>query len=374
MKVKNKKTYIFLGVLLLWTILLTYLKQRIDYIDIINYLFWSLVTIICIIEFRKEYKRDKLKTIIFKDILIFILLYVIIYYSLGIIIGFKRSPLNFELYSIIINIMKYVSLRAFIEIVKYYLIKENNSKTSVILITILFIIINIDINHLLKISEDKIVLFKYISSTIIPTCMYGIIGTYLMKYTDLKTNLLLQLTPLVLTYTIKISPNLDWYFYGMFHIVFLSIIYLFIKYEIDKKEETKKEAKESIVSLIPIIVIFTVLILFVLGAFKYVPLGVMSNSMKPLFERGDTVIYEKIKNKDTIKENDIICYNLDGIKVMHRVVKIEEINNEKYYTTKGDNLITKDPLKVTQKQIIGKIKFTIPRIGYPSVWLYEFLK
>ena len=107
--------------------------------------------------------------------------------------------------------------------------------------------------------------------------------------------------------------------------------------------------------------------------FTYVPIGVMSNSMKPIFERGDIIVYKKIKNINDIKENDIICYQLDNIKVMHRVIKIENINNKKYFTTKGDNLLSNDPLKVKEEQIIGTIIFTIPRLGYPSVWLYELL-
>ena len=47
---------------------------------------------------------------------------------------------------------------------------------------------------------------------------------------------------------------------------------------------------------------------------------------------------------------------------------------KKYFSTKGDNLTTKDPLKVKEDQIIGEIEIVIPRLGYPSVWLYEILK
>ena len=96
--------------------------------------------------------------------------------------------------------------------------------------------------------------------------------------------------------------------------------------------------------------------------------------MKPIFERGDVIVYQKINDIDNIKVNDIICYQLDNIKVMHRVIKIETTNNQKYFSTKGDNLTTKDPLKVKEDQIIGEIEIVIPRLGYPSVWLYEILK
>ena len=374
MEVKNNKVYIFAITIFIWNIINYYLESITKYTDLLNYLFWIVTLIICIISFKNEYKRDKYKDIIFKDIIMFILIYIIIYYLSGLILGFKKSPLSFEIFNILKNLIYYVLLIVIIETSKYYLIKENNSKIFLILITIIFIIARLDINYLNSIDNNYTEIFKYLSSNIIPLTLYGIVGTYLIKNSDSKTNVILQLVPSILMYTIPISPNLDWYLYGMFHLIYLLIIYIFIKYEIEKREENNKNAKKSIVSLIPISSISVILVLFVLGIFNYVPIGVMSNSMNPIFERGDIVIYKKINNINTIKKDDIICYQLDNIKVMHRVIKIEKINNKKYFTTKGDNLKTNDPLKVNEEQIIGVIKFTIPKLGYPSVWLYELLK
>ena len=373
MSIKNNKVYLFTIIIFIWTILFNYLKNIINYHNIINFIFWITILIISITTFNKGYKRNKYKDILFKDILIFILLYVIIYYLSGFIVGFQQSPLNFGLSNTIKNLIKYVLLRIIIETTKYYLIKENNTKIFIVITTILFIIINIDINYIINLLEQPKELFKYFSNTIIPTTIYGIVGTYIIKNSSLKSNILLQIVPLILTYTIKISPNLDWYLYSVFHIVYLLLLYTYLKYEIDKREKTEQKAKKNIYSQIPIISISIIMILFVLGIFTYVPIGVMSNSMKPIFERGDIIVYKKVKNINDIKENDIICYQLDNIKVMHRVTKIENINNKKYFTTKGDNLLSNDPLKVKEEQIIGTIIFTIPRLGYPSVWLYELL-
>lgn len=373
MSTKNNKAYFFILILLIWNIITYYLKNSTNYYTIINYIFWIVILILNIISFNKEYKRSKYKDIIYKDIIIFVLAYIIIYYLSGFIVGFQKSPLNFGIINIIKNIFQYVLLRIITESVKYYLIKENSTKTFIIIVTILFIVINIDTNYLISIIEQPKELFKYISKDIIPISMYGITGTYIIKNSNLKSNLLIQVTPLLLTYIISISPNLDWYLYGVYHTIYLLIVYTYIRYEIEKREKNEKTAKSNIFSLIPITTIFSILILFILGIFTYVPIGVMSNSMKPYFERGDIVIYKKINNIDDLKINDIICYQSDDIKIMHRIINIDTINNKKYFSTKGDNLISKDPLKVKEEQIIGTIVFTIPRLGYPSVWLYEIL-
>ena len=373
MSIKNNKVYLFTIIIFIWNIFFYYLQKITNYYNIINYIFWLSILIICILIFNKGYKRNKYKDILFKDIIIFTLLYVIIYYLLGFIFTFQKSPLNFHIINVTKNIIKYVTIRIIIETIKYYLVKENNTKINIIIITILFIIINTDINHLVNIIREPQETFKYISSNIIPNVMYGIVGTYIIKNSSLKSNLLLQLIPIILIYIIPISPNLDWYVYGVFHTVYLLLTYTYLKYEIEKREKTEEKAKRDIISLIPTTSIFIILILFVLGIFTYVPIGVMSNSMNPYFERGDIIIYKKVKNINNVKINDVICYQLDNIKVMHRVVKIEEINNKKYFTTKGDNLLSNDPLKVKEEQIIGTIIFPIPKLGYPSVWLYELL-
>lgn len=374
MKVKNSKVYLFLLILLVWSFIFNLLNMYIDYANVINYVVWIVVLIICFKLFNDEYKRDKYKEIIFKDVLIFVLFYVIIYYLLGFVVGFEKSPLSFSLFNIIRNLLFYVGLKFCMESVKYYLLKENNTKLFVLFITLLFVLFNIDFKYFIGLFYDSILTFEYVCKTIIPLFVFGVLGTFLITNSDLKTNLLVQLVPVVLIYLIPFAPNLDWYFYSIFHIIFALVLYFVVKYEIEKREVTVKEANKSIFTFIPFLVIFIVSILFVLGVFKYVPLSVASNSMKPLFSRGDAIVYKKVKDIDKIVVDDVVCYRSDDKIVMHRVVKIEKINGKKYFTTKGDNLSANDPFKVKEKQILGTIKLVVPKIGFPSVWLYEFLK
>ena len=85
---------------------------------------------------------------------------------------------------------------------------------------------------------------------------------------------------------------------------------------------------------------------------------------------GDTIIYEQYKNQ-TIKKGDIIIFNNSGIKTIHRVIKIENINKETRYTTKGDANELEDLGYITKENIIGIKKLRIKFIGYPTIWLRE---
>lgn len=87
---------------------------------------------------------------------------------------------------------------------------------------------------------------------------------------------------------------------------------------------------------------------------------VLSGSMEPEFYPGDIVI-TKHKNKTDIKINDIVTYrDNDGVIITHRI--IEETPDG--YITKGDNNNVEDADILTKENIIGEVKFSIPKIGY----------
>jgi len=111
---------------------------------------------------------------------------------------------------------------------------------------------------------------------------------------------------------------------------------------------------------------------FVMGLFKYQPIAVMSGSMSPTFNRGDAVVINKLtkQEKNELKKGDIIQF-ISGTKyVVHRIVDIDNDNyGNRVFITKGDHNNANDVGSVTLENVIGKVSFVIPWIGYPSVWL-----
>ncbi|CUP48907.1 Signal peptidase I W [Turicibacter sanguinis] len=92
---------------------------------------------------------------------------------------------------------------------------------------------------------------------------------------------------------------------------------------------------------------------------------VLSGSMEPKFYPGDIVV-AKHKNKTDIQVGDIVTYkDNDGVIITHRI--IEEIPEG--YITKGDNNNVEDAEILTKDNIIGEVKFSIPKLGY----VIEFL-
>jgi len=75
--------------------------------------------------------------------------------------------------------------------------------------------------------------------------------------------------------------------------------------------------------------------------------------------------------KQAINKDMIIVFKRDDKKIVHRVIRKSIANNKYRYYTKGDANKVTDSGYVTDKEIIGIVKFKIPCIGYPSLWIRE---
>lgn len=136
-------------------------------------------------------------------------------------------------------------------------------------------------------------------------------------------------------------------------------------------ESEKVEKKKINISKILNIIVPTLLIILALNLITtksdklfeiigYRTYTVLSGSMEPKFYPGDIVI-TKHKNKTDIKLNDIVTYkDSKGVVITHRIIK----ETPEGYITKGDNNNVEDAEILTKDNIIGEVKFSIPKIGY----------
>ena len=172
-------------------------------------------------------------------------------------------------------------------------------------------------------------------------------------------------------------PILNWFVYGSISVLSSVIVYLLYKYIIIKdqtyfKRSTKLHEKISYT----LSLIFSILLVcFMLGLFKYNAISILSNSMQPVFSRGDVIVYKQFTEKDInlITPNTIIIYSLGDQYIAHRVINVIKENNNIYFQTKGDNNNTPDFFKVKIEQIKGIYAFHIKYLGFPSVWLHDYL-
>lgn len=128
----------------------------------------------------------------------------------------------------------------------------------------------------------------------------------------------------------------------------------------------------NILSYIIIICLLALAALFfVPRIFGYEVLAVVSGSMEPTIHVG-SVVYTKEQPFSEYKVNDIVTYQLsDNMLVTHRVVDINDDKTE--LTMKGDANNAIDKTKVNKTNIVGKVYFYLPLLGYLTLYMNSAL-
>ena len=136
-------------------------------------------------------------------------------------------------------------------------------------------------------------------------------------------------------------------------------------------EDKKKSPKKILVRLVSTTsaAIAVLMAFFLVGVrlLGYTPFAVLSGSMTPMYEVGD-LVYVKYKDPEKIYPGSVISYVISGDTIVtHRVADVNR--DEKYFTTWGDANKTPDAGRVSYENVIGTVRFSIPKLGYLSAYM-----
>lgn len=96
------------------------------------------------------------------------------------------------------------------------------------------------------------------------------------------------------------------------------------------------------------------------------PLIVLSGSMTPVMLPGDTIVVRSVSPND-LAVGDVVAFKDPGGKpdtlITHRIISLEE-GEERIFQTKGDANKAEDDFKVPASNVVGKLIFVIPFVGY----------
>lgn len=343
---------------------------------IVTMIIWIALTIISM-PIENDHTRFKGKKEKIKTTLIIVIIYYILYFLLGLFLGYKKSPYGRSFFIIIKNLFFIVGMIAMQDYVRTKVMNNQRRKINYVLFTLIFVLLRLDYTEGFAVfaSGDKI--FEYIASVIIPeiakgcVCSYLAIsgGTWLVYAYSIPVALFQVLVP--------VFPNLDWFLKSIFDILISLILFLYNNYEhtIKTTRMTRKEKKKiNPVKQIPGILLMLFIVAFIAGFLPVKPVAIMSYSMVPTFSRGAVVMSVKMNPKDLskLKVGDILHYKSENGEVIHRIIEIQKDKDGKLlFETQGDNNNTPDQNLVEEEQVIGKVTVYIPYIGYPSVWFSE---
>ena len=190
-----------------------------------------------------------------------------------------------------------------------------------------------------------------------------------------KGVIIYRLLTILYAYFIPYIPDVYIFFRSFLRMLYPYIIYLVLEYTYSKSNYAVayKDKKNNLITTAVLTVLMSLLIALISCKFRYGVLVIGSGSMTGSLDLGDAVVYESYQNQELEKEDVIIFYK-ENIKVVHRIINIENINGEIRYYTKGDANTNIDSGYVTKNEIIGTTLFRIKYIGYPTLWLRDIFE
>lgn len=336
---------------------------------------WIVLAIIAI-PIENDHTRFKGKNEKIKTTLIIVIIYYILYFLLGLVFGYNKSPYSRNFFMIIKNLFYVVGLVALQDFVRTKLINNQRKKINYFLFTCIFVLVRLDYSEGIAVFSSGKQIFEYISSVIIPEIAKGCVCSYLAITGGTLLVYAYSIPVALVQVLLPIFPNLDWFLTSVFDVLISVILFLYNNYEYTIKTNrlTRKEKKKiNPIKTVPKLCLLLITVCFVAGLLPIKPIAIMSYSMVPTFSRGAVAISVKVKQQDVdkLQIGDILHYKSENGDVIHRIIDKKTENGKIVFQTQGDNNNVPDANWVEPEQVIGCVKMYVPYVGYPSVWFSE---
>ncbi len=378
MKQEIKSIYKFESIILLLSVLLFFIQN-----NIIKYLLsitgLGIVLFIAGLVYKKKRDTNFFRGSATRILLAVIIFYFIIIFLLGLILGFGKTIFSLNPYIWLEGLIPTLIITIISERLRYLIIKNNpTEKKAIYILTLLMAIFNILLISNIFTLNNNYDIFVFICVTVLPIIAQELLSTYLVSNYGFRPVITYKLIMNLYIYILPIMTNLGDYLQSAVGIIMPFTIYVvLVKYLRPKEEENKWKDKLTGINIsfitIPVIILLTIIIILVSGIFKFQMIAIASNSMVPIYERGDAIIFEKIDNK-YLENDDIIVFKKDNILVAHRIVKTKEVSSKLYFYTKGDANNAVDVEMVSEDEVLGVVRRVVKYIGYPTVWINELFR
>ena len=304
-----------------------------------------------------------------------LLAFLLIIFFFGFFMGFSRNAIYFTWSNIFNYLLLDVVLVISEELIRYIIARNGQkNKKPLIIYTLILIILDIVMQIKGYNLHSREMIFIFVCVVIVPAIAKQTLCSYLTYKVSYLPGMVYRIVPLFYAFFTPLIPNVGNYINSVVHVLMPYTVYFFSRKTINYKEKGaiySKRASRWIV-MVPIAIFAFVMISLITGLFKYKILAIGSNSMVPAFYKGDAVIYEKIE-PSKLRNGEVIAFNRNGIVVTHRIHSMKKNGDQVIIVTKGDANNTPDNIKITNQAVLGKVKYVVKYIGYPTIWVREVI-
>lgn len=329
-------------------------------------------------------KRRKVSSINKKQVtiwmVIFSLLYIAIFYSLGLYFGFVKSKILFSIKTIFNFILPLSVIIISSEWIRRIFLSnklELKFKTKKIDFSIIFTYISMVIIDLLIYTEvyDLANLddfLRMLGFVFFASLSCNLLYNYITKRFGIRGIIIFRLITVLFVYIFPIVSNIYIFFRTFLRLLYPYLIYLVFEKLYSKNDYSisRSGQKVELIGNTFLLVLATIIIVLISCNFKYGIIVVGSGSMTGTLNKGDAILFEKYDHQK-IEKGQVIIFDYNGIQTIHRVIDIKIINGEYRYYTKGDANKKEDSDYRTVDDINAIVNVRIKYIGYPTLWVRD---
>ena len=331
----------------------------------------TLFAIVTILLIKKKTIKSIYNKQVFWLMIGFGVIYLTVFYLMGLYFGYYEAAAKFSFKTIINFIIPYIFIIVSSEIIRFILISQKwkfSKSLALINMVLIDLIVYTGVYNLNNLDDVLAVIgFIFFASV---AC--NLLFDYISVRYGYKGIIAYRLITVLFVYIIPYIPDVYIFFRSFLRMVYPYFIYLTFEYTYSKTNYATayRDRNKNIVLTTVLMVMMVLLIALISCQFKYGLLVIGSGSMTGSINKGDAIVYKSYKN-DNLKVGQIIIFNNNDIKTVHRIIQIENVNGEYRYFTKGDSNQQMDNDYRIKKDIIGISCFKIRYIGYPTLWLRD---
>lgn len=290
----------------------------------------------------------------------------------GLIDGLGKSPFDHSIKGVFLNILLIGSTLVGRELIRSFLVnsltKEENYLTF-ILIALFLTLISFSFNRFTSLN-GYIDIIKFIAQYFGPEFSKNLFAVYLVFLGGAIPSIIFMGMLQAFHWLSPILPDLKWITTALIGIL-LPTLFLMVTQKIyyteSKQNKKMRNDEDGIFGWLITSIISIGLIWFSVGVFPVYPSVIATGSMEPMIMPGDVILVKRIDDINSLKKDDVIQFRRDDILISHRIIEIKDEKEGRSFRTKGDNNSAPDGDYVKPEQIKGRIIYTVPKIGWPTL-------
>lgn len=299
------------------------------------------------------------------------LLYVVLLYLSGLKFGFLRSR-ELTAYTLFKIVLPTILIIVSTEIIRCVILAQR-LKIATLLVYLSGICADVLIYSRLVGAQRFTEFMEVFALYLLPGVTANLFYNYIAKRYGFLPNTAFRLITAVYAHFLPVIPAVPDALLAFVKILLPLVLLVFIDVLFEKKKRfaTKRKRKIRYAVYGTLLALMASLVMIISCQFKYGMLVIATESMTGEINKGDAVLYESADADDTFSVGDVIVFKRSNAKIVHRIIEVEKINGTTRYYTKGDANESADYGYVTRGEIVGKVKYRLVYLGYPTLWLRE---